>query len=72
MNIKLNEKAIFIDDGLTLGAVAGQHKQDADVLILNGFPSGSDTKLKEGVSSLSPSVMVATGSSTWAVTKNFY
>ena len=48
MNIKINEKEFTIETGLTLRAVAEQHKQDADVLILNGFPSGSDTKLKEG------------------------
>ena len=48
MNIRINEIAAFIEDGLTLGAVAKLHKTGADVLILNGFPAAVETLLHEG------------------------
>lgn len=48
MNIRINEIADFIEDGLTLGAVAELHKTGADVLILNGFPAAAETLLHEG------------------------
>jgi sulfur carrier protein ThiS adenylyltransferase len=48
VKIRINETAAVIEEGLTLGAVAGLHKADADVLILNGFPAPADTALNDG------------------------
>jgi len=48
MKIRINEKNVVIKDGLTLGACAATHKVDADVLILNGFPTAPDTILCDG------------------------
>jgi sulfur carrier protein ThiS adenylyltransferase len=47
VKILINEKPVEVTDGLTLGSVAGLHKPDADVLILNGFPAAANTKLSE-------------------------
>lgn len=48
MKIKLNEKSIDAGDGLTLGEVANRYKEDADVIILNGFPAPGSSILKDG------------------------
>jgi sulfur carrier protein ThiS adenylyltransferase len=48
VKIRINEGDTRIEAGLTLGVVAGFHKPDADVLILNGFPASGETPLQEG------------------------
>jgi sulfur carrier protein ThiS adenylyltransferase len=48
VKVRINETAVDIEEGLTLEAVAGLHKADADVLILNGFPAPADTTLNDG------------------------
>jgi len=48
MKILINERAVETEPGLTLGMLAGRHKPDADVLILNGFPASRDAQLQEG------------------------
>ena len=48
MNIRINEKAAAIEDGLTLGAAAERHKPGADILILNGFPAPPETMVHDG------------------------
>ena len=48
MNIRINEKAATIESDVTLGAVAAMYKADADVLIMNGFPTTPDIILHDG------------------------
>jgi sulfur carrier protein ThiS adenylyltransferase len=48
MNIRINELPVQTAQGATLGLLAGRHKPDADVLILNGFPASADALLQEG------------------------
>jgi sulfur carrier protein ThiS adenylyltransferase len=48
MNIRINEQAAVIAEGLTVGQVAEQSRPGADVLILNGFPAPPDTMVQEG------------------------
>lgn len=48
MQIHVNEQPVEIENGLTLGQVAEQHKPGADVLILNGFPAPATTAISEG------------------------
>ncbi len=48
MNIRINEQATVITDGLNLGQVAEQFRPGADVLILNGFPAPPETMVQEG------------------------
>ena len=48
MKITLNEKVFPIQTGLTLGEIVNLWKPDADVLILNGFPSTPNTILNDG------------------------
>lgn len=48
MRIRINELAAETEQGTTLGKLAGRHKPDADVLILNGFPAPVETLLQEG------------------------
>ena len=48
MNIRINEQAAAITNGLTLGQVAEQFRPGADVLILNGFPAPPETIVQEG------------------------
>ncbi len=48
MKIRINEKWVEVNNGLSLSMLAEVHKPGADVLILNGFPSLGDTLLKEG------------------------
>ena len=48
LKIRLNEKTITVEKGVTLAMLAERHKPGADVLILNGFPVAGDTTLNEG------------------------
>ena len=48
MRIRINELPAQTEAGVTIGALAERHKPGADVLILNGFPTSSETVLKEG------------------------
>jgi sulfur carrier protein ThiS adenylyltransferase len=48
VKIKINEKTVEVENGLTLGRAAALHKPDADILILNGFPAPASSLLKEG------------------------
>lgn len=45
LRIQLNERIVSIDQGETLFALRDRFKQDADVLILNGFPASTDVEL---------------------------
>lgn len=48
MNIRINEQAAVVEEGVTLGAVAARAKPGTDVLILNGFPAPAETALHDG------------------------
>jgi sulfur carrier protein ThiS adenylyltransferase len=48
MQIRLNEKTMTVEQGITLALLAEQYRPGADVLILNGFPAASNTQLNEG------------------------
>jgi len=48
MKILLNEQPLEVSEGATLFAVRDEHKPEADVLIVNGFPAGGDLPLGEG------------------------
>lgn len=48
MRIRLNERPIDIDEGTTLFRLRTEHKPEADVLIVNGFPAQKDAALAEG------------------------
>lgn len=48
MQICINEIAVTIADGLSLGEAATRYKPGAGVVILNGFPAPPDTALKDG------------------------
>lgn len=48
MNIRINEKPAVVEEGLTLAALVGRFRPDADVLILNGFPVPPETVVRNG------------------------
>jgi sulfur carrier protein ThiS adenylyltransferase len=48
IQIRLNEKTMTVDDGLTLAMLADRYRPGADVLILNGFPAGGGTRINDG------------------------
>jgi len=48
VNIRINEKPVTVENGLTLVALAEHVKPGADVLILNGFPAPAETVVREG------------------------
>ena len=48
ITILVNEQDRPIPDGFTVGQLRDRVKPGADVLVVNGFPSASDTTLKEG------------------------
>lgn len=48
ITIRLNEREVAVPAGATLGDVARVYKADADVLIRNGFPAGSETPVHPG------------------------
>jgi sulfur carrier protein ThiS adenylyltransferase len=47
MQIQLNERNVNVEPGETLFNVRDQFKHDADILILNGFPTSQDTALAD-------------------------
>lgn len=48
MTILVNEQSHTVPDSLTVGELRDQVKPGADVLVVNGFPSTDDNRLKEG------------------------
>jgi sulfur carrier protein ThiS adenylyltransferase len=46
--ILLNEHSFSVPENMTVGELRDQEKPDADVLIVNGFPSKKDYGLREG------------------------
>ncbi|PLX91120.1 MAG: thiamine biosynthesis protein ThiF [Desulfuromonas sp.] len=47
MQVFLNEREITVPTGTTLKQLSSQQKADADLIILNGFPSNADPPLNE-------------------------
>ncbi|UCG80437.1 MAG: sulfur carrier protein ThiS adenylyltransferase ThiF, partial [Desulfobacterales bacterium] len=48
ITILVNEQTQTVPDGLTVGELRDQVKPGADVLVVNGFPSTADSRLKKG------------------------
>lgn len=48
ITILVNEQKQTVSDGCTVGKLRDQVKPGADVLVVNGFPSTDDNRLKEG------------------------
>jgi sulfur carrier protein ThiS adenylyltransferase len=48
MEIVVNEQTHDVPESLTLGELRDELKPDADVIIVNGYPSGEGTALREG------------------------
>ena len=48
MEILVNERLTDVPDGAVIGDVIARVKPDADVVIVNGFPAGSDAVLAHG------------------------
>jgi sulfur carrier protein ThiS adenylyltransferase len=48
VRIRVNEKSIDLDEGLTLFRLKELRKPEADLVIYNGFPVSADLKLKDG------------------------
>lgn len=48
INVQINEQNRSVPDGLTVGSLRDQERPGADVLVVNGFPCGPDTEVKEG------------------------
>ncbi len=48
ITILANEQSRSVPEGFTVGQLRKEIKPDADVLVVNGFPSSPDTLLKEG------------------------
>lgn len=48
MRLRVNEKSLEADRGLTLFRLRERTKPDADLIIYNGFPASEDTELKDG------------------------
>jgi len=48
INVFVNERNQSIPDGLAVGKLRDQLKPGADVLVVNGFPSGPERRLKNG------------------------
>src|SRR3972149_8786386 len=48
IRIKINEKEVTVQSGLTLFETRNLFKPGADVIIYNGFPLSADHPLKEG------------------------
>jgi sulfur carrier protein ThiS adenylyltransferase len=46
--IRLNERAVEVETGLTVGSLAARFKEGADVMIRNGFPCASETPVEPG------------------------
>ncbi len=47
ITVLVNERSRFVPKGFTVGQLRQEIKPDADVLVVNGFPSSLDTLLKE-------------------------
>jgi sulfur carrier protein ThiS adenylyltransferase len=47
ITILANEQSLSVHEGLTVGQLRQEIKPDADVLVVNGFPSSPDTPLKD-------------------------
>lgn len=48
ITVKVNEEDSSVQEGVTLSDLRDRFKPDADVLVVNGFPSPPDTVLKDG------------------------
>ena len=48
ISVQINEQNTSVPDGLTVGDLKARVKPGADVLVVNGFPCGPDTRIKEG------------------------
>lgn len=48
ITILVNEQRQSVPEGLTVGELKDRIKPEADVLVVNGFPSGPENKLKDG------------------------
>ena len=48
IRIKINEKEVTVQSGVTLSQIQHLFKPDADVIIYNGFPLSTDHPLEEG------------------------
>ena len=48
IDILVNEHSRSVKDGLTVGQLRAQQKPDADVLVVNAFPTSPETHLKQG------------------------
>jgi len=48
MHVLVNERPTEVEDASSIGGIRDGIKPDADVLVLNGFPSPPGTKVKEG------------------------
>jgi sulfur carrier protein ThiS adenylyltransferase len=48
VNIRINERNVVVEEGVTLSTLAERVKPGADVLILNGFPAPAETVVREG------------------------
>jgi sulfur carrier protein ThiS adenylyltransferase len=48
VRIRLNEKVIELEGGLTLFALRERYKPEADLVVCNGFPAAEDRALAEG------------------------
>jgi len=48
IRVLINEGAVELDEGASLGAVRRRFKPDADLVIHNGFPQAGDLPLKDG------------------------
>ncbi|MCX7721095.1 MAG: hypothetical protein N2Z64_07435, partial [Dictyoglomus thermophilum] len=47
MKIRVNEKIVDVKENISLFQVRDIYKPDADVVVLNGFPTSQDKILKE-------------------------
>jgi len=48
MKIRINEKSIQIEEGLSIGELHRLFRPDADVIILNGFPASGEPEICDG------------------------
>ena len=48
ITVQINEQDTSVPDDLTVGSLRDRVRPDADVLVVNGFPCGPDTWIKEG------------------------
>lgn len=48
MNISINEKPVVLEEELTMAEITNRYQPDADLLIMNGFPTHPDTVVQDG------------------------